>query len=76
MASPKEGNNPIPADTTARQTLAQLRARWGSKIDASAMNHPPDFIEINGMTPEMWLRDGDGKRGGATTYTLEREWRP
>jgi len=70
---PEEGNNPKPADNTARQRLKDLRVRlWplGKKV---ALGEAPATIECLVMDKhEVWRRVG-GPSGEATLYELERQ---
>ncbi len=56
-------------DDVARQTLGQLRKRWGVQAELER----PDVIRVNAMDHvEVWRRAENGTRGESTTYELQR----
>ena len=67
--NPNDGLAPKSATTTAFQTLASLRARWGSNVPPGV----PLSIDVAGMSTEHWLLSGP-PAGEASRYVLEREW--
>ena len=75
MSDPKDGENRRPVDNIARQTLAQLRKRWGVEILTGGS--PPEIhvITTHGTGIEVWVRVGAEKGGAAresTVYELRR----
>ncbi len=69
--NPADGHASQSHTTTAGQTLASLRARWGSNVPPGV----PLSIDITGMNSEHWILV-DPPRGEASIYKLEREWTP
>lgn len=56
-------------DDVARQTLGQLRDRWGVEEFAGR----PDVIAVVAMgRSELWRRAENGTKGEHTTYELQR----
>ncbi len=62
---------PTPAASgPARQTLGQLRKRWGAVF--SGPDTVGDRVHVGGMSSEVWVRSGP-TRGDATVYELEAQ---
>lgn len=63
-------------DDVARQTLAQLRKRWGIRAFAETTGVPaPKVLEVevdHGARVEVWRRADNGTKGESTTYELQR----
>ncbi len=54
----------------ARQTLKQLRTRWGA-VDLKDNGQSQVLFHVSGMTFETWKRLEDGSRGEGSVYELE-----